>query len=92
MRVEYNPASYSNFTGDNEIMLRLIFAICLLLLSGAVSYYFLLHTPEESAPKRPEISETKKAAIAKRASKQEQDLKQDQAHEESVLDLERYYK
>ncbi len=73
-------------------MLRLIFAICLLLLSGAVSYYFLLHTPEESAPKRPEISETKKAAIAKRASKQEQDLKQDQTHEENVLDLERYYK
>lgn len=73
-------------------MLRLIFAICLLLFSGAVSYYFLLQTPEASAPQRPEISETKKAAIAKREAQQEQNLKQDQAHEESVLDLERYYK
>jgi Flp pilus assembly protein CpaB len=73
-------------------MLRLIFAICLLLLSGAVSYYFLLNAPEVPAPKRPEISEKKKAVIAKRAVQQEQDLKQDQAHEESVLDLERYYK
>ena len=73
-------------------MLRLFIAICLLLLSGALSYFFLLYTPNVSPPKRPEISETKKAVIARRTGQKEQDLKQNEEHEERVIDLERYYK
>ena len=72
-------------------MLRVILAISLIILSVLIGYYFLGYSPENNSAARPEISEKKKAAIAKRAEQKSEEFQEDINNEEDVLDLERYY-
>lgn len=73
-------------------MLRLIFAISIIIGSVLGGYYFLAYSPENTVAARPEISEKKKAAIAKRAEQKATEHLRDIEIEEDVVDVERYVK
>lgn len=66
------------------MIIRILFALCLLLLSGAISYYYLWRSPAVSTLSRPEISEVKKAAIAKRSEQKMNEAEQDRKDLETV--------
>ena len=73
-------------------MLRLILVISLILLSLAGGYYLWSRSSEDTGQARPEISEVKKAAIAKRKEQQVNETEEDAKHEGSVLKLEQSIK
>lgn len=73
-------------------MLRLIIVISLILLSLTGGYYLWTQSSEVTGQARPEISEVKKAAIAKREEQQVNEAEEDAKHEDNVLKLEQSIK